>query len=373
MLCASMQWLEFEKRKKDHLELALSNSVEASELNDFDLIRLEPLALPEINFQDVVLRTKSLLGELRTPFLLSSMTAGHGAQSLDLNLRLAQACSHRGWLMGLGSQRRELSDPEAKSEWKALRSKVPDLRILGNIGLAQVIENSVDHVLRLVDHVQASALIVHCNALQEVIQPEGTPFFSGGLRALEKLRLKAPVPIVVKEVGCGIGPRSLLQLQEIGIEIVDVAGAGGTHWGRIEGLRSTDGSQQSKLAKTFAGWGISTVECLIEAKKLYQQEANSGVNSGVKSAPEIWASGGIRSGLDAAKALALGSTVVGMAAPLLRAALISDKDLHQKMEDIESELKVAQFITGCRTPQELSRALKIRGASSPGFKVTARK
>ncbi|MCB0411716.1 MAG: alpha-hydroxy-acid oxidizing protein, partial [Bdellovibrionales bacterium] len=188
---------QFEQRKLDHLRLALENSHQTSHLSGFENIEFIHEALPELNFEDVTLQTESLGMPLPTPLLVSSMTAGH-AGGVDLNLRLAQACDRRGWMMGVGSQRRELFDPAAAVEWRELRKLFPQVKLLGNIGLSQLISASIEQVERLVESLEASAMIVHTNPLQEVLQIEGTPQFKGGLEALEKIAKSLSVPVVLK-------------------------------------------------------------------------------------------------------------------------------------------------------------------------------
>ena len=335
---------QFEGRKRDHIALALKNETEAAGLAGFSRLELLHEALPDINFSDVSIATQSLNQSTNTPFLVSSMTAGHGA-SVDLNMRLAKACAARGWWMGVGSQRRELNDSEARNEWRTVRRAAPEVNLLGNIGIAQLIVCEVDHVRALVDALEAEAMIVHLNPLQECFQPEGTPQFKGGWSKLAELvKALGPKPLVVKETGCGFSALTLKRLSEIGVAAVDVAGFGGTHWGRIEGLRAAGvDAIRAQAAETFSHWGVSTVDALIEAQSLREKGL---------AKFEVWASGGVRSGLDAAKALAIGADRVGFAKPILQAALESDEALNGKMETIEFELKTALFCTGNTTIDE---------------------
>jgi isopentenyl-diphosphate delta-isomerase len=330
---------QFEGRKKDHIRLALSPENEAVGGSGLNRIQLIHEALPDIDFSEVSVTTEALGEQLPTPFLVSSMTAGHG-DAVDLNVLLAKACSRHGWMMGVGSQRRELFDSSAQKEWKLLRSQVPDVRLVGNLGLAQVIQTPVSEIQKLVDSLGAIGLFVHCNALQECVQPEGTPFFKGGYKALESLCRELSVPVIVKETGCGMSSKTLSRLNETGVHAVDVSGFGGTHWGRIEGGRAPAHTLQHGLASTFANWGISTVESVVSALEL-------------KPKYEIWASGGVRTGLDAAKLLAMGASIVGFAKPILQAALLGEMALDEKMKLIELELKTALFCTGCSSVKSL--------------------
>ncbi|MGE0527228.1 MAG: type 2 isopentenyl-diphosphate Delta-isomerase [Bdellovibrionales bacterium] len=330
---------QFESRKADHIRLALSAKNQAVGEAGLERIQLVHEALPDLDFLELSLEISSLGQRLPVPFMISSMTAGH-ADSVQLNQVLARAASARGWRMGVGSQRRELNDPEAAREWRRIRKEAPNVRLLGNLGLAQLILIPTSDVARLVEALEASAMIIHLNALQECIQPEGTPRFRGGLQAIARLCERLPVPVIVKETGCGFSSATLQRLRDLGVAAVDVSGLGGTHWGRIEGDRAPAQDVRSEAARTFADWGISTVESALEAIELNVDY-------------EIWASGGVRSGLDAAKLLAMGANTTGLAMPILEAALRGESELLRRMETVEYELKTAMFCTGCRTIAEL--------------------
>jgi isopentenyl-diphosphate delta-isomerase len=332
---------QFESRKKDHIRLALRAKNQASGESGLDRVAFIHEALPELNFSEISIAHKSFGRKVSTPFLISSMTGGH-EQSGPLNLLLARAAQARGWRMGVGSQRRELGDTNAAREWSAIRKEVPGVRLLGNLGLAQLIQTPLSEVERLVDSLEAEAMIIHLNVLQECLQPEGTPNFKGGVKALERLAKRLEVPVVVKETGCGFSKSTLKRLKGLGLGAVDVSGLGGTHWGRIEGDRHTSGDLRTEVAENLAHWGVSTVDSLVDAVK-------------VKPDYEIWASGGVRSGLDAAKLMALGANTVGFAAPLLEAALRGEDELIRKMSVFEYELKTILFCTGCRNLGDLQR------------------
>lgn len=324
---------QFESRKRDHIELALQDENEACGGSGFERIQLNHEALPDHNFSEINLNTQ-ILGQSRlTPFFVSSMTAGH-AGSINLNLRLAMACAERGWMMGVGSQRRELFDFEnARKEWLEVRKQAPRAQLLSNIGLSQLITATNKQILGLIESLEAEALIVHLNALQECLQLEGTPSFKGGLVRISEIAKALSVPVIVKETGCGFSEATLKQLKEVGVSAVDVSGYGGTHWGRIEGRRQVANSIQQQAALTYAHWGVSTVDSLLNARR-------------IKPNFEVWASGGVRTGLDAAKALALGASAVGLAKPILSAALESEVALQKVMSTVEYELKIAIFCTG---------------------------
>ena len=334
---------QFEARKQDHLRLALEDSVQASD-NGLHAVELVHEALPDLDLADITLTTSFHSTPLSSPLFVSSMTAGH-QRSYAVNRVLAEFSSRRKILMGVGSQRRQLRDRSASDEWRRLRSEFPTALLLGNLGLAQLIESPIDDIRVLVESINALGLFVHLNGLQEAIQPEGTPRFRGGLNKLESVCRELSVPVIVKEVGCGFSESTLKRLEGIGIFAADVSGFGGTHWGRIEGRRSPQQSRFANAGKTFADWGISTCDSLLNARK-------AGVSY------EIWASGGIRNGLDAAKALAMGARMVGLAQPWL-AALTQNADdpvaaLDRLADQLEFELKIAMFCTGCADLRQLT-------------------
>ncbi|HRD69503.1 MAG TPA: type 2 isopentenyl-diphosphate Delta-isomerase [Legionella sp.] len=330
---------QFEQRKRDHIELALMPANQSSELNPFDALHLIHEAMPDINFNDISIKSTRFNQKINTPFIISSMTAGH-EHAANINFRLMEACAQTGWAMGVGSQRRELTDKNAAFEWDPLRKKFPDVNLFSNIGIAQIITTPAAAILRLIDTLSAKALIIHCNPLQEAIQPEGTPDFKGCWEALDQLVSSLPVPIILKETGCGFSQQTLQRINQTGVAAVDVSGVGGTHWGRIEGHRATNDPVRQQTATTFRNWGIDTIQSVISAQKINPDF-------------EIWGSGGVRHGLDAAKLFALGATTVGFAKPMLEAALLSTEEVLQKMNIIEYELKTAMFCTGSPTLEAL--------------------
>ena len=335
----------FELRKREHIDLALKPENQALGLDGLAQVRLMHEALPEIDFNEVDLSTELFGRAARVPFFVSSMTAGH-PNSLEINLRLARLSQKKNWAMGVGSQRRELFDSSARAEWQFIRSECPETVLFGNLGLAQVIENPTAKIRELVDALDATAMIVHLNPLQEALQVEGTPRFRGGLSAIQRLVQELGVPVIVKETGCGMSSSTLKRLIDVGVAAVDVGGLGGTHWGRIEGQRAKENSPQSLAANTFADWGIPTAQSVSWGAALPAPERP-------KRATKIWASGGVRTGLDAAKYLALGASHIGFAKSVLDKAVVSGEALETWMDQVEFELRVAMFCTGSRTLTDL--------------------
>jgi isopentenyl-diphosphate delta-isomerase len=338
---------QFEGRKRDHIRHALDSAHQATGLNGLDSFRLTHEALPDFDFSEIQLETSCLGMRLPTPFYVAGMTAGH-ENANEINRALARGCAERGWAFGVGSQRRQLMTGQGADRWAELRKEFPNLVVFANIGITQITDLPIEKVRELVESVQARALCVHLNALQESLQPEGTPNFRGAFSALSQLVRELELPVVLKETGCGFSRATLTRVSEnlspIGLAAIDVSGLGGTHWGRIEGARAEAKSRFAKAAETFANWGEPTAEVVMNAREVL---AGTGT--------EIWASGGVRSGLDAAKLIALGANRIGYAQPALQAVLQGPEHLTAWMEQQEFELKVALFCTGHRTPELLCK------------------
>lgn len=335
----------FEQRKADHIKLSLDVRTQAQTSSDFDLIRLNHQAFPEINLSDISLQTELLNHRFLSPHFISSMTAGH-KKGETLNLRLAQAAANAGWLMAIGSQRRELTDSSSAQEWKKIKKKSSQTKFVGNIGLEELIAYPVEHILKLIDATEAIGLFVHTNPLQEAFQKYNEATFRGGYKALENLVKKSPVPILVKECGYGLAPETVKKLFSLGVQVVDVSGKGGTHWGLLEGLRDNSSDKiRSQASLAFKDWGFSAVESLLairhhQIKKSKQQS--------------VWASGGVRSGVDSVKCLVLGAQAVGLAQPLMRAAVVSEKAVLNVMNRFDYELKISLFGLGVLNLKELA-------------------
>ena len=338
---------QFEKRKGDHIRIALDSRSQTTGQSGLDQVTLIHNAIPEMDLKEVTTVTSFFASadrnpvsriELSSPLFISSMTAGH-EHGYEINKKLAGLSERHQVLMGVGSQRRELFDSKASEEWRMIRTAHPKALLLGNIGLSQLIVTPIEQIQKLIDNLQAVGLFIHLNPLQEALQPEGTPHFAGGLKAIEKILTQISVPVIVKETGSGMSTATVRQLCDVGVKIVDVSGKGGTHWGRIEGYRSTEQSLLYKMAETFADWGHSTVESVLNAKEAH-------------AICQVWGSGGVRSGLDAAKLLALGADMVGIAQPLLRAALLSEDELETAWTQWNQELKIAMFCTGVKNLSE---------------------
>lgn len=335
-------------RKDDHLRLALHDQVEVARPVGWDGIRLMPRALPELALADIDPSVMFLGKRLAFPLIVGSMTGGTDLAG-TLNRRLARAAARAGIGMGLGSQRVMLVRPESRATF-CVKDEAPDLPLLiANVGAVQLNYGVGDGQLaELVHGVSADALVLHLNAAQEAVQPEGDTNFSGLVAAMRRVARAAAFPVGIKEVGQGLtraDVRALVANDASGsnpFAFIESAGAGGTSWTLIEGKRAPDTSGQT-LGALFADWGVPTVTSLLACV-----EAGAGT--------PVIGSGGLRSGLDAARAIAAGASVTAMALPLLKAAAESEDKAYDAMMDFRRAFVTAMFLVGAKTVHALGRA-----------------
>jgi isopentenyl-diphosphate Delta-isomerase len=329
-------------RKAEHIRLALEQRMQLG-VNYFDEYHFEHAALPEIDFDDIDIGVEFLGRRLAAPLLVSSMTGGTETAGL-INRNLAAGAERTGIAVGVGSQRKALEDP-AKADTFKVREVAPSVPLLANLGAVQLNYGlGARECLQAVEMIGADALILHLNPLQEAIQPEGQRNFADLLPKIGEVVRALPVPIVVKEIGCGISAATARALAGQGIRIIDTAGVGGTSWARIEAERAGD----LDLGEVFAGWGIPTPLSIREVRSV------GGLT--------VIASGGLRNGIDVAKAVALGADLAGMAYPFLQAATESPERVVDKVQRIVLELKICMFCLGVRTVAELRHARLRKGS-----------
>lgn len=321
------------ERKDQHLDLALAQRAAlSSSASPFDRLRLEHCALPELALDEIDLTTRFLGRRLAAPLLISSMTGGP-ARGGAVNRNLAEAAGALGIGLAVGSQRVALEEAGARGFSQQLRDAAPNILLLANLGAAQLVRGyGVEEARRAVEMIDADGLIVHLNPLQEAIQPGGDRDWRGVLPAIEALVTALDKPVVVKEVGSGISGPVARRLREAGVAAIDVAGAGGTDWAQIEGERSTHAGDRATAA-AFQGWGLPTPVAIAEAR------------AACPDLPLV-GSGGIRNGVDAAKALRLGADLVGQAGGVLEAALVSAEAVADHFAVMIRQLRTACFCTG---------------------------
>ena len=331
-----------ESRKNEHIDIVLKEDVSAKGVTTgFEHFFFEHVALPEVDLQAIDLSLALWNRTLRAPLLISSMTGGTD-QAREINVRLAEAAQTLGVAMGVGSQRAAI-EQGALAETYQIRKAAPDILLFANFGAVQLNYGyGVDEARRAVEMIEADALILHLNPLQEAVQPEGDHNWRGLYQRIEALVSALEAPVVAKEVGAGISGTVARRLADCGIAAIDVAGAGGTSWSEVEAHRQTD-PLRKRVAHSFVNWGIPTALALIEAREA------------VPSLP-IFASGGIRNGVDVAKTIVLGATLVGSAAPLLESAADKTEAVAEKFQAFIDELRITAFCTGSENLEALRRA-----------------
>lgn len=328
-----------QQRKSRHIEICLQKQVQGERITTgFERYRFRHKALPEIDFAEIRTDSTFLGRGLKVPFLISSMTGGTG-QAEAINRNLSMLAQSRGWALGVGSLRAAVEHPELLASFR-VRSYAPDVPILANLGAVQLNYGfGPEHALRAVESIGADALVLHLNSIQEVFQPEGNTNFRGLLNKIGALCRRMPVPVGIKEVGWGIDAETAEQLIDAGAAFIDVAGAGGTSWSQVEKHRSAD-PVRCEAAEAFASWGIPTADCLRDIRNRLPHAA-------------LVASGGIRDGVEAAKALALGAQLAGFGRSLLQAAVTSIEQLEALAERLELELRIAMFGIGAASVSQL--------------------
>jgi isopentenyl-diphosphate delta-isomerase len=326
--------LELRDRKAEHIRLALDPRMQLGK-SAFDDYHFGHEALPEIDMAEIDLAVDFLGRRLAAPLLISCMTGGTETAG-RINRNLAAGAEQTGVAIGVGSQRKALEDP-AQAETFKVRGVAPTAPLLANLGAVQLNYGmGVRECRQAVDMIGADALVLHLNPLQEALQPEGQTDFSNLLPKIGEVVRALGAPVVVKEIGCGISGATARALAAQGVRIVDTAGVGGTSWARIEAERSGE----LELGELFAGWGLPTPLSIQEAR-------------GAEGITTVIASGGLRNGLDAAKAIALGADLVGMAWPFLAPATESPERVAEKVRRIVQELKICMFCLGVKTVAEL--------------------
>ncbi len=327
------------ERKSDHIRINLENDVRSGVTTGLEKYRFFHRALPEINLEDVDLSLEIFGKRLQAPILISSMTGGT-QEAAKINQNLAVAAQEAGLAMGVGSQRAAIEQPQLASTFK-LRKYAPKILLLANLGAVQLNYGyGIQECRRAVEMIEADALILHLNALQEAVQPEGDTRFSGLSKKIEAICRNLEVPVIAKEVGWGFSETDIQLLADAVISAIDVGGAGGTSWSQVEMYRAKNPSQ-ARLAAAFVNWGVPTADAIRNVRK---------TAPGLK----VFASGGLRSGVDLAKCLALGASLGGLASPFLKAAAVSAEETISAIHEIRDEVRVCMFACGAKDLESLA-------------------
>jgi len=328
------------RRKADHIRINLEENTQFPRLTTgLENYRFTHQALPELNLSEIDLSVTIFGKRLNAPLLISSMTGGTD-EAAQINRRLAEAAQEAGVAMGLGSQRAAIEDASLAATFQ-VREVAPDILLFANLGAVQLNYGyGLDECQRAVEMLEADALILHLNALQEAVQPEGDTDWAGLLGKIEAVCEALPVPVVGKEVGWGISAMTARQLVDAGVAAIDVAGAGGTSWSEVEYHRAPS-AFHAQVARSFADWGLPTAESLQQVRRV---------------APDVTliASGGLRDGIDVAKCIALGANVAGLAGPFLHAAADSVQAVQETIATLVAQLQTAMFCAAAADMEALS-------------------
>ena len=348
---------DIRQRKADHLALCATDEVSfRGRTTLLECVELVHDSLPELALSDLDLHVSLFGKQLRAPLLIAAMTGGT-EEAGTVNHTLAKIAERRGYAFGLGSQRAMQRAPD--SAWTYdVRKHAPNVLLLGNVGVVQAREQPLSTVEKLVQDIAADALCVHMNPAMELIQPEGDRDFRGCLETLARLGRDLSVPVVAKETGNGIGLRTAYRLREAGIRHVDVSGAGGTSWVGVEALRADDTAREAReLGQRFWDWGVPTAASVVYARR---------------AGHEVIATGGIRTGLDVARSIALGAKLAGIARPVLQALKEEgEAGAEAYLERVERELATVLLLTGSRTLANLERAPRVlRGELNDWLSLT---
>lgn len=342
---------EIEQRKGEHLALASGEGVETMARAGWDDVHLVHDALPHIDSSEVDLSVELLGRRLELPLVITGMTGGHRKAS-EVNRVLAAAAERHGIALGVGSQRAALRDPSLVPTYAVAREAAPTVFVIGNIGISQLVDQPGEarlddaDIARVIGMVRADALAVHLNFLEEMVQPEGQTRARGAEEALASLARTCPVPVIAKETGAGIRRETAERLRRAGVRAIDVGGVGGTSFAAIEARRARERGDERRalLGERFTDWGVPTAVAVVGA---------------VMTGLPIIATGGVRNGLDAAIALALGATAVGVGRPLLQAALLGDLAVDEWIAQFALELRTAGFLSGVGRVTELRAAQRV--------------
>ncbi|MDG7034651.1 MAG: type 2 isopentenyl-diphosphate Delta-isomerase [Nitrososphaerota archaeon] len=330
--------MTIEERKDDHLAIALEEKVEGYSTTWLEHVFLINQAAPELNYDEVNTEVEFLGHKFSAPLMIDCMTGG-GAESFNFNRNLAEVAAALRIGMGVGSQRVALVNPDQEKAFSVVRDVAPDSFIMANIGGAQIGRKlDIEGIRKIINMVKADALAIHFNPLQELVQVGGEASFAGVIASISSLVKEIKVPIIVKEVGCGISKEVAMRLHTAGIAAINVAGAGGTSWAAIEGLRAKrlGDDRKYELSRAFWGWGIPTAASILEVRHM--------------TPIPIIASGGIRNGMDVAKSLSIGADMAAMALPVIRAIKQGGiKGGTEMLSNVIEEFRMAEFLTGSKS------------------------
>jgi isopentenyl-diphosphate delta-isomerase len=346
MASSNSEGAAIERRKAEHLRIAAEEDIETRRPPGWEDVHLVHDALPATDAARIDLSARLLGHTLSLPLVIAGMTGGHsGAERV--NVTLAEAAARHGLAIGVGSQRAALRDPSLRRTYAVVRERAPKAFVIANVGVSQLVEQDdgeplgAKEIRALIEMVGANAIALHLNYLEESVQPEGQTRASGLDTAIRRLVRRSAVPVIAKETGAGISGPVARRLRALGVKALDIGGVGGTSFAAIEALRAQDrgDAARARLGQVFRDWGVPSAVA---------------VAGSARSGLPVIATGGVRSGLDAAKALALGATVVGVGRPLLQAALDGPAAVDEWILQFALELRTATFLSGVKRARDLA-------------------
>ncbi|MEL9939793.1 MAG: type 2 isopentenyl-diphosphate Delta-isomerase [Ignisphaera sp.] len=333
--------MSIENRKKEHIEIALSPESQGPLTTLFEDVVLVHNAIPDVSYDEIDVSINFLGHKLNAPLIISGMTGGT-EKAFEINRRLAELAEEFRIAIGVGSQRAMIENPSLLYTYKVVRDIAKSVPVIANIGFAQLKKIGIDQIEGMVSAIEANALAIHLNPAQELVQVEGDKDFRGVLDILKELASKLSVPLIIKEVGNGLSKEVAEKLYSIGIKIFDVAGAGGTNWVKIELLRGLkSGADMTRFGEVFTAWGIPTAASICEVRSVAEDITVIG-------------SGGIRSGLDIAKAISLGADLAAAAQPFLKSVAMGRG--REYVNTILRQLKTAMALVNSKNIEELKHA-----------------
>jgi isopentenyl-diphosphate Delta-isomerase len=339
------------KRKADHLEVAASGRADFARSTLLEHVHLIHQALPELALDEIDLATSLIGRSLAAPLVITGMTGGT-PEAGAVNRDLARAAQDAGIALGLGSQRAMDEHADLAASYQ-VRDVAPDVVLLGNIGAVQARAMGPARAIELARRIGADALAIHLNPGQELIQDLGDRDFRGARDAIARIVDASPIPVIVKETGCGLSAEAARALRAIGVATVDVSGAGGTSWVAVEAVRASEGSAAAALGNELWDWGVPTAVSVVAC---------------ARAELDVIASGGLRTGLDVARALALGARAGGMAAPMLRAQRAGGRAaVAAAIAQVTAAIRAVCLLTGCRSARDLASAPRHLGAPLRAF------
>ncbi len=346
---------DMRKRKLDHIEICLKENVESKRKTGFEDVHFIHECIPNINFSDIDCSCEFFGKKISAPVIVAGMTGGH-IDAKKINKNIARAVQDLGLGMGVGSQRPGIEDESLMDTYK-VRDEAPEILLIANLGVPQFMKYTAKEANKAVEKIEADALAIHLNPLQELVQPEGDVETKGLKEKLKKIIKDVRYPCIAKETGAGISYENALELKEIGFSGIDVGGLGGTSFSAVETYRTGDFPLKKRLGEVLWDWGIPTAISTFEVRKALPNM-------------KIISTGGIRTGLDIAKALALGADAVGIALPVLKKAVIGEKQTKDYLEEIVLQLRGVMYLLNAEKIKDLkSKNVVISGETREYMKV----